>query len=189
MNWSAPDPGRSAPGPASGTEPADGPRPSRLPADLGVGFFTLALSVLLGAPAGLLWSALAPHAHLTIGASGVPMVDDGATEVFVAADGWFLGVCLVAGLLTGVVAWLAGRRSGPFAVVALTVGGLLAGLVAAKVGMRLGQDEFRAVAQAGARGHYGANVALQAEVIVLVWPIAALAAFLALTLSRVDEVA
>jgi hypothetical protein len=45
------------------------------------------------------------------------------------------------------------------------------------------------VAQAGARGHYGANVALQAEVIVLVWPIAALAAFLALTLSRVDEVA
>jgi hypothetical protein len=118
----------------------------------------------------------------------VPIVDDGGTEVFVAADGWFLAVCLVAGLLTGIVGWLAGRRSGPVTVAALTVGGLLAALVAAKVGMRLGQDQLRTAAQAGTLGRYGANVALQAKVIILVWPIAGLGAFLALMLSRVEEI-
>jgi biotin transporter BioY len=162
--------------------------PARWRQDAVVGFFTLTLTVLLGPPAGLLWSALAPHAHVSIGASGVPIVDDGGTEVFVAADGWFLAVCLVAGLLTGIVGWLAGRRSGPVTVAALTVGGLLAALVAAKVGMRLGQDQLRTAAQAGTLGRYGANVALQAKVIILVWPIAGLGAFLALMLSRVEEI-
>ena len=37
-------------------------------------------------------------------------------------------------------------------------------------------------------GRYTANVALQATQVVLVWPIAALATYVALVLSRVDEI-
>jgi len=149
--------------------------------------FVAGVTVLLGAPVGLLWSALAPHARIAISASGATFAD-GATEVFVAGDGWFLGICAVAGLVTGFLAWLGGRRSGPYVVVALAVGGLLAAYVGAKVGRRIGQDELRAAAAAGRPGTYVANVALQAKQAVLVWPIAALAMFIALVASRADEI-
>jgi hypothetical protein len=154
--------------------------------DVVTGAFVAAVSVLLGAPAGLLWSALAPHAHIAISASGATFAD-GATEVFVAGDGWFLGVALVVGLLSGVVTWLVARGSGPYAVIGLAVGGALAAYVAAKVGRRIGQDELRAAAAAGVPGTYVANVALQATQVVLVWPIAALASFLTLVVARPDE--
>lgn len=154
--------------------------------DVVTGVFVAAVSVLLGAPVGLLWSALAPHAHIAISASGATFAD-GATEVFVAGDGWFLGVALVVGLVSGFVTWLVARGSGPYAVIGLALGGALAAYVAAKVGRRIGQDELRAAAAAGVPGTYVANVALQATQVVLVWPIAALAAFLTLVVARPDE--
>ena len=154
--------------------------------DLVTAGYVAGLTVLLGAPVGLLWSALAPHARIAISASGATFAD-GATEVFVAGDGWFLGICAVAGLLTGLLTWLAARRAGPYAVVALALGGLLAAYVGAKVGRRVGQDELRAAAAAGRPGTYVANVALQATQAVLVWPIAALATFVTLVVSRPDE--
>ena len=153
--------------------------------DVVTGAFVAGVSVLLGAPAGLLWSALAPHAHIAISASGATFAD-GATEVFVAGDGWFLGVALVLGLLSGFVTWLVARGSGPYAVIGLAVGGALAAYVAAKVGRRIGQDELRAAAAAGVPGTYVANVAVQAMQVVLVWPIAALASFLSLVAARPD---
>jgi hypothetical protein len=107
--------------------------------------------------------------------------------VFVAGDGWFLGVAVVVGLLSGVVTWLVARGSGPYAVIGLAVGGAVAAYVAAKVGRRIGQDELRAAAAAGNPGTYVANVALQATQVVLVWPIAALASFLTLVVARPDE--
>jgi len=155
--------------------------------DLVPAAFVAGMTVLLGAPAGVIWSALAPHARIAISASGATFAD-GATEVFVAGDGWFLGVCAAAGLLSGLLAWLGARRSGPYVVVALAVGGLLAAYVGAKVGRRIGQDELRAAAAAGRPGTYVANVALQAKQAVLVWPIAALATFVALVASRADEI-
>jgi hypothetical protein len=154
--------------------------------DVLTGAFVAAVTVLLGAPAGLLWSAVAPHAHIAISASGATFAD-GATEVFVAGDGWFLGVAVVLGLLTGLVTWVVARGSGPYAVIGMAVGGLLAAYVAAKVGRRIGQDELRAAAAAGIPGTYVANVALQATQVVLVWPIAALATFLTLVAARPDE--
>ena len=154
--------------------------------DVVTGVFVAAVSVLLGAPAGLLWAALAPHAHIAISASGATFAD-GATEVFVAGDGWFLGVALVVGLLSGGLTWLVARGSGPYAVLGLAVGGALAAYVAAKVGRRIGQDELRAAAAAGIPGTYVANVALQATQVVLVWPIAALASFLTLVAARPEE--
>jgi len=155
--------------------------------DLLTGLFTTAVCVLIGAPAGLIWSALAPHAQVVINENGANFAN-GASEVFVAADGWFLGVALVAGLVTGFLTWLVARGSGPFVVAALAIGGSLGGLVAAEVGMRPGQDALREVAQAGRLGEYVANVALQAQPAVLIWPVAAMALFVTLVLSRVDEI-
>jgi hypothetical protein len=155
--------------------------------DLVTAAYVLGVTVLLGAPAGILWSALAPHAQIAITASGATF-PNGATEVFVAGDGWFLGICAAAGILTGFLAWLGARRSGPYVVVALAVGGLLAAYIGAKVGRRIGQDELRAAAAAGTPGTYVANVALQAKQAILVWPIAALATFVTLVASRADEI-
>ena len=77
---------------------------------------TAGVTVLLGAPVGLLWSAIAPHAHVQVQA-GDAFISDATTEVFIAGDGWFIGITLVVGLACGVLAWLAARWSGPFVVV------------------------------------------------------------------------
>jgi hypothetical protein len=154
--------------------------------DLLAGTVVAAVSVLLGAPVGLLWAALAPHAHVGVDAAGASVVD-AATEVFIAGDGWFLGLTLLVGVVSGVVCWLLARRSAPFAIIGLAVGGLLASYIASKVGIRVGQDSLRAAVRSGRPGTYVANVALQAHVAVLVWPLGALAAFTALVVSRVDE--
>lgn len=155
--------------------------------DLLTSLFVTAVAVLLGAPVGLLWSGLAPHARIDISAAGATFAD-GATEVFVAADGWFLGVTLLTGIAVGLLTWLLARGSGPYAVVALAVGGLVAAYVASKVGMRPHQDALRAAAAAGRPGRFVANVALQAWQVLLAWPIAALATFLTLVAARPDEV-
>ena len=144
--------------------------------DVICGVFAAAVCCLLGAPAGLVWAALAPHAHVTITSAGASVVD-GATEIFIAADAWFLGVTVVVGLMVGVVAWLLARASGPAVVIGLTVGSVLGAYIAAKVGMRPGQDALRAAAVVGRRGRYAANVVLQTRQAVLGWPIAALVAF------------
>lgn len=158
-----------------------------LRADAVAGFFVTAVSVLLGAPAGLLWSALAPHASIDISAAGASFAN-GESESFIAADGWFLGVTLLLGIVVGVLTWLAARSSGSWVVVGLALGGLLGAYVASKVGTRPGQDALRAAAASGQPGRYVANVALQAQQVVVAWPVGALGAFVALVASRPDEI-
>ena len=152
-----------------------------------VSLFTLGLCVLLGAPAGLVWTALAPHAAVVINANGANFAD-GVTEDFIGADVWFAAVVVVFGIVTGVLAWWQARGAGPFVVLALAAGGLLAALVASHVGTLPGKAALQAAASAGRAGDYTANVALQARLLLLLWPTAALAAFLALVLSKPDDV-
>lgn len=147
---------------------------------------TAGVTVLLGAPLGLLWSAVAPHAHITVEA-GDAFISDATTEVFIAGDGWFIGLTLLAGVVCGVLAWLAARTSGPFVVVGLALGGAAAAYVASRVGVRVGQDTLRELVRSGKQGTYAGNIALQAKAALVVWPLAAVAAFAALVASRVDE--
>ena len=185
MSWSAPDTRRSPGLPtASAVLP---PAEERWRQDLIASSLTAAFTVLLGAPIGLLWSGLAPHAHVAIDAAGANVVD-GATEVFIGGDGWFLAVTLIAGIVCGTLAWLLARRSAPYVVVALVGGGLLAAYVASKVGVRIGQDELKAALASGAKGNYTANVALQMKEAIVVWPLGALVSFVVLVLSRVEEI-
>lgn len=161
---------------------------SRWREDIVCGLFTLAVSVLLGAPVGLLWSAAAPHAHVLVDGVNDPSVIDAATEVFIAGDGWFFGLTFLVGVGCGVLTWLAARRSAPAVVVALVVGGLLGSYVASKVGIQPGQDALQAAISSRIKGTYVANVALQAKVAVVLWPLGALAAFAGLLVSRIDEI-
>ena len=147
---------------------------------------TAAVTVLLGAPVGLLWTALAPHSHVSVEAGGA-FITDAETEVFIAGDGWFLIITLLVGVLTGALAWLVVRRSGPFVVVGLFVGGLAAAYVASKVGVRVGQDMLETVVHSGRLGTYRSNVALQAIAAIVAWPLGAVAAFALLVATRVDE--
>lgn len=155
--------------------------------DLLTGLFAAAVVILLGAPVGLLWSAVAPHSHAVVEAGGAYLAD-AQTEVFIAGDGWFLGLTILVGVVCGVLAWLAGRTSGPVVVVALAVGGLAAAYVASRVGVRIGQDALRAAVRSGQPGTYTSNVALQTKAALVGWPLGAVAAFATLVASRVDEI-
>lgn len=161
--------------------------PTRLRNSAVAAVMTAAVVVLLGAPAGLLWSALAPHAHVLAAPPAPASVTDGATEVFIAGDGWFVGITLVLGIGTGVLAWLVARNFAPLVLVGLVAGGLLASYVASRVGVRVGQDALKAFLASGRPGTVVANVALQAKASLVMWPLGAVAAFAALVVSRVDE--
>lgn len=186
MTWSPPDTRRPAVPPLG-----DLPRRHRQPRprreDLLTLAVTIGVTVLLGAPVGLGWSALAPHAHVRVEVGVEPYITDATTEVFIAGDGWFIGLTLLVGVGCGVLAWLLARRSGPFVVLGLAVGGLAAAYVASRVGVRIGQDALRAAVSSGRQGTYVGNIALQAKAALVVWPLGAVAAFATLVAARVDE--
>jgi hypothetical protein len=167
--------------------PAAGSERSRRIEDALTGLYAAALTVLLGAPLGLLWSAVAPHSHAVVEAGGA-YIADATTEVFIAGDGWFLGLTILVGVACGVLAWLGARGSGPYVVVGLAVGGLIAAYVASQVGVRIGQDALRAAVQSGRPGTYTSNIALQTKAAIVGWPLGAVAAFAVLVASRVDEI-
>lgn len=166
--------------------PTDAAGSLRRRADGLVGLLTAAVVVLLGAPAGVLWSALAPHATVVVRGDQA-FIADAETEVFIAGDGWFVAITLLLGLTAGVLAWLVARRSGPAVVVGLAVGGAIAAYVAARVGTRIGQDELIALLRSRRPGTYVGNVALQAKTALAAWPLGAVAAFATLVASRADE--
>lgn len=133
--------------------------------------------VLLAAPLGLLWSAVAPHAEVVVLAkeqAGFAMPE---REDFIGSDGSFLGLTLLAGLLCGLVAWRTARRWGPTVVVAVVVASLGASLIAAEVGTRVGRTDFQAAIAAGTPPSLTANVKLMADQVHVGWPIGALIGF------------
>jgi hypothetical protein len=148
--------------------------------------------VLLGAPAGLLWSKVAPHVTLTFGPQGPGATDLESTKAFIGADGSYAVVMLCFGLLTGALAWFVARRGGPWTVGAVAIGGVLAALVAARVGVVPGAHE---AVEALKRGTVGSTVDLylggplprelgdgvphlRAPWAALAWPVGAMLSFL-----------
>ena len=172
-----------APQPGSRTAPA------RWRKDVPRALAVVVTSVLLGAPAGLLWSAVAPRLRVTVTDQGIDAPDLEGSKAFIGADGSYLLVMLGVGVLCGVLAWLFARKAGPWTVLGLAVGGYLAALVAARVGL---QPESQRAIQAlspgssfrgtvdfylGARSH-GGDLHLRAPMAAVGWPVGALLAFL-----------
>ncbi len=171
--------------------------PPRWRYDVRVAAVVVAVSVLLGAPAGLIWSAVAPRLQVTLTDQGPQVPNLESSKAFVGADGSYLIVMAVLGLLCGTLAWFLARRSGPWTVLALVVGGTLAALTAAAVGLRPGSQHAIEALQAGStfRGHLelflgrrtGTDVSLRAPWAAVAWPVGALTAFLSFAVRRPED--
>ncbi len=151
--------------------------------DARAGLVTLAITVLIGAPLGLLWAALAPHVAVVVTGENVNLVEP-YTNKFIAADGYFLAAALVAGVLGGLIAFGLGSAHGPVVVVALTVGGLLAAYVAMQVGEQVGLQGLRDAVRAGGQGAFELNLKLKAREALVGWPLGSLLAYLVASLLR-----
>ena len=154
-------------------------------------------SVLLGAPAGLLWSALAPRLTVTFGQAGPSAPDLESTKAFIGADGSYVLVMMGVGVLCGLLGWYLARRSGPWTVAALAVGGVLGALVAARVGVLPGSHEALQALRHGGAGDppvdlylgrlQGDTPHLRATWAAVAWPVGALLAFLVPAAVRPDD--
>lgn len=163
-------------------------RPGRWRSDLPLGLGVVVGSVLLGAPVGLLWSAIAPRLSVELTAQGPVVADLESSKAFIGADGSFLLLGLLVGALCGALGWLFARRGGPWTVAGLVVGGLLAAYVAAEVGLMPGSDA--AIAALTDPAHSSGTVELflgrrqedglhmRSVWAVVGWPVGALLAFL-----------
>lgn len=170
---------------------------ARLREDALTGATVLAVVILLGAPAGLIWSWLAPHLTLTVSSGGADAPDLESTKAFVGADGSYLLVGLLFGVACGLLAWRFARRSGPWTVVALAVGGTLAALVAAEVGLRPGSQHalaalgdhsrFRGTLQLYLGRYQHGHLGLRMPWAFVFWPVGACVTFLVAGLRRPHE--
>ncbi len=146
------------------------------------GLTTLVL-VLLGAPVGLIWSALAPRLAVTAAGQGGINLVDASSEALVAADGYFVFVTAAVGLVCGVLAYAYGRRHGTGVVAGLAAGGVAAAVVAASVGRARFHDAFeRAIDRAPVGTHLHLYLSVRAESALLAWAFIAVATFFLLTL-------
>lgn len=140
----------------------------------------LAVVTLLGAPAGLVWAALAPRLDLVVSAGTLTLLHS-ESEALIADDGYFLFITAGLGVLTGLAVYLVTRRRhGPGAVLGLAAGGLTASAVAAQVGERLYRGSFEAAARTAthAGDHVRLFVAVRADGVLLGWSFAAVAVYL-----------
>ena len=177
--WAAPDTRPARDGTAFGGGGGD-PEPSPpLWQDVRAGLLTVAITVLVGAPVGLLWAALAPRVTVEVTGEDVRVVDDHG-DSFIAVDGAFFAAVVVAGLVGGLLAWKWGSRHGPAVVLGLAAGGVAAAWIAQQVG---GQVDYLTLEEltAGGDGRRELAVRLRSASALLGWPIASLLVFLALT--------
>jgi hypothetical protein len=171
---------------------------TRLVADLQAVFAVVAGSVLLAAPAGLLWSALAPRVHLVVTTQGIDAGDLESDKAFIGADGTYFLLMLGMGMLCGLLAWWAFRRSGPVTVLALVVGGTAAALIAVSVGLMPGAQAAVDAVSPGTpfRGHIDLylgrlqkdrSLSMRSSWAFVAWPAGACIAFLAAALRRPQD--
>ncbi|MGW9304736.1 ABC transporter permease [Streptomyces cyaneofuscatus] len=141
------------------------------------------LVALAGIALGLLWLWLAPRVPLVSDGSAV-FLQNSEGEEAIGADGTFVLLAAVFGVLSAVaVAWRL-RRGGVLVVVGLALGGVLGSLLAWRVGIWLGpsSDVVARAREVGKGVVFDAPLELHAVVVaVLVWPFVALAVHVLLT--------
>lgn len=151
--------------------------------DARAGATAAVVTVLLGAPVGLLWAALAPRVDVVLSGEGVQLAEPG-TSAFIAGDGYFLLAVLIAGVVGGLVAWRLGRAHGPAVVVGLTLGGLAAAYVAMRVGSTVGLEEVQRAVDSGTQGALELSLRLRAREALVGWPVGALLAYVGASFVR-----
>jgi hypothetical protein len=108
--------------------------------------------ILLGAPLGLLWHALAPGVPLVKTANGVILTQP-EPEEFIAADGWFSLLGLGFGVLAAIAVWLILRRyRGPVGMVVVILGAIGAATLAWRLGREIGLSGYHRLLQSAPVG-------------------------------------
>jgi hypothetical protein len=163
--------------PAPGGNPAPAPvsAPREWPRALLMSLATLAGTAVLGVAAGFGWAAIAPRAALVLVGRGTADLVSSETSAFIAADGWYCLICLVGGVVSGLLGhWLAVRRHGPLGMAAVLIGALAAGLITFWIGEQSGLATFHhLLSTLPAGAHMRANLVLGARGAIAFWPLAA----------------
>ncbi len=142
---------------------------------------------VVGAVCGAVWSQLVTPAEFTKVAAGGSMGEDQLGREF-GADGWYVVIALAVGVVAGVLVTARLTRTPLRAVGLVVVGAGVAALVCAQVGRLLGPaDPGPVLAAARAGAHVPQQVEVDAVVVYLVWPLAALVGAL-LVLTGPDRV-
>jgi hypothetical protein len=93
-----------------------------------------------GVVAGVVWRWVAPQPGYRVAEEGLLFLDP-QPEAYVAAEGWFVVVTGVVGLVAGLVVWFRCRHAPWGALIGLFVGGLAGAAATAAVGMLLGRAD------------------------------------------------
>ena len=143
------------------------------------GILAALATVLVGAPAGLIWAATASRAPLVVVAAGAADYVNAEGENAIATDAHYIVVAAIAGVLCGLVAALLAPRSGWPVVIGLAAGGLLAGLVVWRTGHLVDYGSFRhALRTFGTGRHFLGPIDLHAKAALVAWPLAAVLTYL-----------
>ena len=135
-------------------------------------------SVLLGLLAGLIWGEVAPRAVLQEIGAGTAQLMNAETTAFIAADAWFCGIAVVAGLLTGLVGYrfASARRddaAGPASAAGLILGAIVGSFVMLWIGEQIGVSGYDQHLAASPKGTlFLAPLALGAKTALVFWPMA-----------------
>lgn len=181
--WASPDPRPAGAGTPFGAPPPARTAGTPLWQDVRAGLLTVAVTVLVGAPVGLVWAAVVPRPTVDIRGNDVRVLG-AATDAFFAVDAWFFAAVLVAGLVGGVLAWWLGAAHGPAVVLGLGVGGLAAAWIAGRVGGAVDPVTVAQLVESGAQGRRELAVRLRSTSALLGWPVASLLTHLALSVAR-----
>lgn len=187
--WSAPDPRRAAASPGAVRPPFAAPYAVAAPArptfwhDAYAGVLAAVVTVLVGAPVGLLWAGVAPRVDVVVDGDQVQLVEPGSSA-FIATDGFFLIAVALAGVIGGVLAWRLAHPHGPAVVVGLTLGGLAAAYIAMVVGEQVGLADVEQAVRAGQQGALELTVKLRAREAIVGWPVGALVGYAGASLLR-----
>jgi hypothetical protein len=159
-------------GPAPGSGAAGSGRP--LAAVLAL-VAVVAGTAVLGLAAGFSWAAIAPRALVVIAGRGAADVVNPETSAFIAADGWFVVLSIIGGVVSGLLGYLlAVRRYGAAAMAGVLAGALAAALIARWVGEQPGVAAFHHALVAGRAGvRIRAPLRLGGIGALAFWPLAA----------------
>jgi hypothetical protein len=150
---------------------------------------TVAVFLVAGAVAGLIWQQLAPVAQYKVDDQGASLDEEQMTKVF-GPDGTFASIGFIAAVVVGgaLFWWL--RERGPWAVVTVVLGSAIGSGAAWGLGMVIGHDALDPRLDAAKPGDLiAAPLELHAWTALAAWPIGAalVAALLAALNWRRDQ--
>jgi hypothetical protein len=152
--------------------------PGRRPAPGAVAAFALALagSAVLGLVGGLIWGEAAPRPMLQEISNGTAQLVNAETTAFIGADAWFVGISVVAGLITGLVGYrflVSRAEDGARAAAAagLILGAVAAALIMMWVGGQIGLSGYNEQLATSPKGTlFPASLSLGAKSALVFWP-------------------